>query len=150
MPRRPPQKKSPRGLATTHETQPAKDVNRAQRQMQALALRMQGYQWQEIADRCGIRGGKGAAYNLVNSALKAALRERTEDYRELMTQRLEALWVIQWQKATTERSDWAVDRLMAIHDRIERLHNVAIRPEASQSPQQMIVIGVPEAVLEAV
>ena len=147
MPRRPPQKKS---LATTHDTQPAKDVNRTQRQMQALALRMQGYQWQEIADRCGIRGGKGAAYNLVNSALKAALRERTEDYRELMTQRLEALWVIQWQKATTERSDWAVDRLMAIHDRIERLHNVAIHPDASQNQAQMIVIGVPDAVLEAV
>lgn len=143
----------PRRKNNPHATsakEPARDVNRTQKQLLAIELRKQGYQWQEIADRCGINGGKAGAYKLVNQALKARLREEIDDYRELMTQRLEALWNIQWQKATEERSDWAVDRLLQIHDRLERLHNVAVKPDMSQLQAQMVVIGVPTEVMEAI
>lgn len=144
----------PRRKVNPHATsakEPARDVNRTQRQLQAIELRKQGLQWAEIAERCGISGGKAGAYKLVNQALKARLRETVDDYRELMTQRLEALWALQWQKATSgkEGSDWAVDRLLQIHDRLERLHAIAIKPDTAQQAQ-MVVIGIPTDVLEAV
>ena len=97
-----------------------------------------------------IAGGKAGAYKLVNQALKARLRETTDDYRELMTQRLEALWALQWRKAVDEKSDWAVDRLLQFHDRLERLHAIALKPDATQAQAQMVVIGIPQDVLEAV
>jgi hypothetical protein len=146
----------PRRKNNPHATsakEPARDVNRTQRQLQAIELRKQGMQWQEIAERCGIAGGKAGAYKLVNQALKARLRETTDDYRELMTQRLEALWALQWRKAVDEHnkaSDWAVDRLLQIHDRLERLHAIAVRPDHLQAQAQMVVIGIPQDVLEAV
>lgn len=143
----------PRRKLNPHATsakEPARDVNRTQRQLQAIELRKQGLQWAEIAERCGISGGKAGAYKLVNQALKARLRETVDDYRELMTQRLEALWALQWQKATVDRSDWAVDRLLQIHDRLERLHAIAIKPDTAQQQAQMVVIGIPTDVLEAV
>ena len=143
----------PRRKLNPHATsakEPARDVNRTQRQLQAIELRKQGMQWQEIAERCGIAGGKAGAYKLVNQALKARLRETTDDYRELMTQRLEALWALQWRKAVEEQSDWAVDRLLQIHDRLERLHAIAVRPDQTQAQAQMVVIGIPQDVLEAV
>ncbi len=143
----------PRRKLNPHATsakEPARDVNRTQRQLQAIELRKQGMQWQEIAERCGIAGGKAGAYKLVNQALKARLRETTDDYRELMTQRLEALWALQWRKAVEEQSDWAVDRLLQIHDRLERLHAIAVRPDQTQAQAQMVVIGIPQEVLEAV
>lgn len=146
----------PRRTNNPHATsakEPARDVNRTQRQLQAIELRKQGMQWQEIAERCGIAGGKAGAYKLVNQALKARLRETTDDYRELMTQRLEALWALQWRKAVDEHnkaSDWAVDRLLQIHDRLERLHAIAVRPDHLQAQAQMVVIGIPQDVLEAV
>lgn len=143
----------PRRKTNPHATsakEPARDVNRTQRQLQAIELRKQGYQWQEIAERCGIAGGKAGAYKLVNQALKARLRETTDDYRELMTQRLEALWALQWRKAVDEKSDWAVDRLLQIHDRLERLHAIAVKPDQLQAQAQMVVIGIPQDVLEAV
>jgi hypothetical protein len=31
----------------------------------ALRLYIAGHEWQETAEMCGIRGGKGAAFNLV-------------------------------------------------------------------------------------
>lgn len=143
----------PRRKINPHATsakEPARDVNRTQRQLQAIELRKQGMQWQEIAERCGIAGGKAGAYKLVNQALKARLRETTDDYRELMTQRLEALWALQWRKAVEEKSDWAVDRLLQIHDRLERLHAIALKPDQAQAQAQMVVIGIPQDVLEAV
>jgi hypothetical protein len=33
----------------------------------ALRLRIAGHEWQEIAEMCGIKGDKGAAFNLVNN-----------------------------------------------------------------------------------
>jgi hypothetical protein len=121
--------------------------------MQAIELRKQGLQWQEIADRCGIPGGKAGAYKLVNQALKARLREETDEYRELMTQRLEALWNLEWRKAmdpTNRSSSFAVDRLVQIHDRLARLHALDVKPDVNQQQAQMVLIGVSQDVLEAV
>jgi hypothetical protein len=135
---------------TTRTRQPARDVNATERQLRAIQLRKEGHEWQEIANLCGIRGGKGAAYQMVNRALKAALRESAEEYRELLGARLDALWRIQFAKATEERSDWAVDRCLQIIDRQERLYNLAIKPDVSQQQAQMVLIGVSQDVLEAV
>lgn len=146
----------PRRKLNPHATsvkEPARDVNRTQRQLQAIELRKQGLQWQEIAERCGISGGKAGAYKLVNQALKQRLREATDDYRELMTQRLEELWNLEWRKAmdpSNKSGSFAVDRLLQIHDRLERLHAIAVKPDATQQQAQMVVIGIPEHVLEAV
>ena len=142
-----------RKAETTKTRQPARDINKTMRQLQAIELRKQGREWQEISDLCGIRGGKGAAYKLVNDALKAALRESAEEYRELLAQRLDKLWAIQFAKATdptNKSADWAIDRCLAIHDRQERLFNLALKPDATQQQAQMVLIGVPQTVLEAI
>lgn len=133
----------------TKVRQPARDVNRTEKQLLAIELRKQGYEWQEIANRCGIAGGKSAAYKLVNSALKANLREATEDYRELLTMRLEQYLTVFAPKALAG-DGWSLDRCLAINDRIERLHNLALKPDATQQQAQMVLIGVPQTVLEAI
>lgn len=142
----------PRRTATKPR-QPARDINRAERQLLAIQLRKEGREWQEIANLCGLRGGKGAAYHLVNDALRASLRESAEEYRELMAQRLDALWTIQYAKATdatNKSADWAVDRCLAILDRQERLFNLAVKPDTTQQQAQMVVIGVPTEVYDAI
>lgn len=139
-----------RTLARTKTKEPARDVNLTEKQLLAIKLRKEGHEWQEIANLCGIKGGKSAAYQLVNRALKSSLREAAEDYRELLAQRLDALWQVQFTKAMEEKSDWAVDRCLQIIDRQERLFNLAIKPDTTQAQAQMVVIGIPEHVLEAV
>ena len=138
---------------TTRTRQPARDINATEKQLLAIRLRKEGHDWQEIANLCGIRGGKGAAYQLVNRALKARLRESCEEYRELLAQRLDALWQVQFARAmdpANKDAHWAADRCLQIIDRQERLFNLAIKPENIQQQAQMVVIGVPEQVLEAV
>ena len=142
----------PRRKLNPHATsakEPARDVNRTQRQLQAIELRKQGYQWQEIAERCGIAGGKAGAYKLVNQALKSNLREASEDFRELLSQRLDDLYRAVAPKALTGDT-WSVDRCLAIIDRMKQLHNLDIRSDQSPAQAQMVVIGIPQEVLEAV
>lgn len=145
----------PRRINNPHATkakQPARDINRAERQVLALKLRKEGHDWQTIAEMCSIRGGKGAAFNLVNSALKANLREHSEalqEQRELEAQRLDDLQAVYWPKALSG-DGWSFDRVLRLMERRAALLGLDAKPDQTQAQAQMVVIGVPQAVLEAV
>lgn len=131
----------------TQEPQPAKDVNAAVRQLQAVELRIKGHTWEQIAHLCGYKGGKATAYNVVNAALKATRREKVEELRVLEVERLDALLLAIWPDAVHEREQpvdgddeetrktkrrganlWAVDRVLGIMERRARLLGLDARP----------------------
>jgi hypothetical protein len=100
-----------RRTRSTKAPQPARDINRAQRILEAQRLRVAGWEWEDIATQLGIRGGRGAAYVLVNNALIQALREGDKAMRELENRRLDALHVVYWPKAL-EGDGWSHDRIL--------------------------------------
>lgn len=95
----------------TKAKQPARDINRATRILEAQRLRVAGWEWEAIATHLGIRGGKGAAYALVNNALIQALREGDAAMRELENRRLDALHLVYWTKAIGG-DGWSHDRIL--------------------------------------
>lgn len=131
-----------RRKTTTKATQPARDVNRAQRILLAQQLRIEGYEWEEIAARIGIRGGKGAAYNLVNNALIQALREGDKAMRELENQRLDALHRAYWGKALGG-DGWSHDRILRQMERRAALNGLdAEKNQGSGQSVQRVYVGV--------
>ena len=137
-----------RAKSTTKATQPARDLNRTARILLAQQLRIQGYEWQEIAERIGIKGGKGAAYNLVNNALIQAMREGDKAMRELENLRLDALHRVYWPKAV-EGDGWSHDRVLHQMERRAALNGLDAQPEDAQTAQ-MLIVAVPQAVMDAV
>ena len=133
MPRRKPATKAP---------QPARDINRAQKILAAQQLRIAGYEWEDIANQLGIKGGKGAAYNLVNNALIRALREGDKEMRELENMRLDALHRVYWPQALSG-DGWSHDRILHQMERRAALNGLDAPPAgASLTP---VIIEVPQS-----
>lgn len=116
-------------MTKTKGVQPARDPNRTLRLKQAIDMRILGYEWEEIATQCGIKGGKGAAYTMVNNALRSSLREPSEQLRELELQRLDKLMQVQMKKAM-DGNDWATDRVLHIMERRAKLLGLDIQKDA--------------------
>ena len=133
---------------TTKAQQPARDINRAQRITLATKMRIEGHEWETIAAVCGIRGGKGAAYNLVNEALKAERREATEELRTLEALRLNALLAVYYPKAL-DGDGWSMDRCLRIMERRALLLGLDTRPDQIAGAQ-LALIPIAADVLEAV
>lgn len=127
---------------------PARDTAAALRAAQALNLRKLGMTYDQIAQQVGY-GDRGAAHRAVQRELQRTLQENADELRTLLASRLDDLYRAMIQKAL-KGDTWATDRCLAIIDRQDRLFNVAIRPDATQQQAQMVVIGVPSEVLEAV
>ena len=138
----------PRKKVTTKAAQPARDINRAQRILLAQQLRIEGYEWEEIALRIGLKGGRGAAYNLVNNALIQALREGDKAMRELENQRLDALHRVYWPKAI-DGDGWSHDRIVRQMERRAALNGLDVQPEQTQTAQ-MVIVGVASDIAEAI
>lgn len=119
--------------STTKTQQPARDINRAQRVQLATKMRIEGHEWETIAAVCGIRGGKGAAYNLVNNALKAEQREATEELRTLEVLRLNALLAVYYPKAL-DGDGWSMDRVLRIMERRALLLGLDAKATAESGP----------------
>jgi hypothetical protein len=139
-----------KSLKTGEQRQPARDVNAGVKAAQALNLRKLGATYETIAHQCGY-ANRGSAYHAVQRELQRTLQENADELRTLLAQRLDDLYRAMVPKAL-KGDTWATDRCLAIIDRQDRLFNVAIKPDTTQqqAQAQMVVIGVPEAVLEAV
>lgn len=130
----------------TKARQPARDINRTQKILAAQQLRIAGYEWAEIATQLGIKGGKGAAYHLVNNALIQALREGDAEMREMENLRLNALHRVYWPKAM-EGDGWSHDRILQQMQRRAALNGLDItQPGASSMP---IIFEVPQPLAAA-
>jgi len=104
----------------------AKRANAAQRRKQAIEMRLNGHQWQDIADRLNY-SSRGAAHTDVKRALEQGVTELAvprEALRELELQRLDAELVrlsdltseVLPLLANPERKLLAVDRLLRIEE----------------------------------
>ena len=146
-----PRKKSP--LAESQAAQAptvSTDVNAVPRVAQALRLRRLGYTYETIARMCGYQTESGAR-KAIKKANASIIRD---DAQALVSYQLDlidaALQVVMRRIATDDESSlWAVDRLTPLLKRQSELMGLDAKNDV-QSQAQMIVIGVPEAVLEAV
>ena len=112
-----------RGKTTTKAQQPARDLNRTQKILTAQQMRIDGYEWEAIASALGLKGGKGAAYHLVNNALIQALREGDQAMRELENRRLDAMHRVYWPKAM-DGDGWSHDRVLRQMERRAALNGL--------------------------
>ena len=119
--------------STTKAQQPARDINRAQRVKLATQMRIEGHEWETIAAACGIRGGKGAAYNLVNNALKAEQREASDELRTLEALRLDTLFQVYYPKALGG-DGWSLDRCLRIMERRALLLGIDTKTGTENAP----------------
>lgn len=87
----------------------------AARWAKALALRMAGANYDQIAAQCGYASRSGA-YAAVLAAIKATLREPAEDVRTLEVERLDRLMLGVWQRACGGDSE-VIDRVLKIMSR---------------------------------
>lgn len=138
---------------------PAHDINRAKRVELAIAMRIRGCEWQEIAEACGLKGGRASAYNLVNGVLKEYQREASDELRNLELMRLDKLLDAIWPLATQQlalagedgedgggkrkRGDgpslWAVDRCLAIMERRAKLLGLDTPPAQTSMVGQVLI-----------
>lgn len=100
-----------------------------ERERQAVALRLAGASYPEIARQVGYRG-PSAAYQAVHRGIASPAAEDVEEYRELQRQRLERLFLAWWQKAIgsqtaggvrVEPDEAAANMVLKIHDRLTRI-----------------------------
>ena len=127
------------------------DVNATPRVAQALRLRRLGYTYETIAQMCGYQTESGAR-KAIKKASAAIIRDEARELVSFQLDHLDAALQVVMARITRndENSLWAVDRLIPLLKRQSELMGLDVKPDASQSQAQMIVIGVPEAVLEAV
>jgi hypothetical protein len=92
---------------------------RAARRLEALHLRLAGWDYDTIARHLGLRH-RSSAYRLVQAALAARQREAAPAVRALELARLDALLERVWPRAMAGHLP-AVDRVLAILDRRARL-----------------------------
>jgi hypothetical protein len=88
--------RTPRGAASPTSPQRLKALDK---QRQALALRMAGASFDEIAESLGY-ADRGGAFKAVMAALQSTLPEPAAQVRELELKRLDRLWLAVWDGAT--------------------------------------------------
>lgn len=131
------------------ERNPARDVNAGVRAAKALQLRTLGLTYEAVAQQCGYRD-RGGAYHAVQRELRRMIQEPADEVRQIEVERLDALLRAMLPKAL-KGDGWSVDRVLRIMERRAGLLGLDAKPDAASAQQaQMIVIGVPQAVLEAV
>lgn len=138
----------PRRKAVNQSGKPAlPDLNARQREKQVVQMRMAGHDFDTIAAVCGYASRSGA-HHAWKRAIRAIPAEDAAEARQLECQRLDQLLNVYWPKALSG-DGWSMDRCLRIGERRASLLGLDMQPDVSQA-QQMIVIGIPQAVLEAV
>lgn len=92
-----------------------KRITEQERIRQAVELRKAGASFQQIADQLGYAEPSGA-HKAVTRALKAMLREPTEELRALELERLDKMLFGIWRKAIAGGT-WEIDRVLKIMER---------------------------------
>jgi hypothetical protein len=103
-------------------------VNAQSRAIQALRLRKLGFQYEEIAQQCGYKGGKGEAWNAVQKLLAKEKHEEVEGYRKLETARLDDLMRPFMLRAMKGEKDAALV-VLRIMERRAKLLGIDITPQ---------------------
>lgn len=134
-------------MGKTAKKAPHRDANAAARAEQALTLKKAGYGYQTIAQQCGY-ASRGAAYNAVQRELARTLQAPSDAVRRLELERMEDLWRPLYAKAI-KGDTWSTDRCLAIMERRARLLGLDTPPAESQ-PAQMVIVAVPQQVIDAV
>jgi len=95
------------------------------KQHQALALRLEGYLYQEIADKVGY-ANPSSVYYAIGAALKRECpKGEVEEMRAVMSARLLRLFQAVWRYAIADPPDLrAMDRAVKILERLCRLHGL--------------------------
>lgn len=95
----------------------AQQAKTAERRARAIALKLAGMDYTEIAERLEYRGGRGAVCKDITRALTANLtgvREGVDTLRELELMRLDRLQVIAWQLALSDKNLKAIETVLKI------------------------------------
>jgi hypothetical protein len=101
----------------------------AQKQRQALGLKIAGATLEQIAAQVGYQSASGA-YQAIRAALKATLQPPADELRRLQYERLERLYQAAHKKAVGDgggEPDWdAMDRAIKIAQRIHGLFGLEV------------------------
>ena len=101
----------------------------AERQRQALDLRLAGLPFRDIALQLSYAGPAGA-YKAVNAALRRTLDPPAAELRSLEAERLDRLQFGLWQRAL-KGDVTAIDRVLRIMNRRAELLGIDARPQAT-------------------
>ncbi len=118
-------------MANNCKTSPRR-IEARERAARALELRKQGYTFEQIAVELGYRGRQGA-FESVMAALREVTREAAEELIQLDLERLDALWVPQYQAALGGDAQ-ALAGCLRIMERRARLLGLDMSPKEAQEP----------------
>lgn len=104
---------------TTNKRKTLNAQQRADRDRQALELRIAGVDYDTIAQRFGY-SGRGHAYAEINKLLTARAAEPREELRTIELDRLDKLMLAIWQQAR-QGNHAAIDRVIRLMERRARL-----------------------------
>ena len=116
---------------------PPKRARPSARRRRALALRLQGLTFAEIADQVGYASPSGA-YAAVKRALDAETFDEVAEFRKLHIARLEVLIAGIWNMAR-EGKLGAVDRVLDLLKQEARLLGLDLPPQSHEPPEELPV-----------
>lgn len=127
------------------------DAAAALRVIQALNLILAGHSYEDAARQTGY-ASRSSCWTAVHRELKRRIAPPADDLLQLELARLDRYLAICDKKA--EKGDlWAIDRCLKIGERRHRLLGLEYGPKTPAgdvTQQQMVIIGIPPEVLEAI
>lgn len=126
------------------------DFNAAPRVAQALRLRRLGYTYAQIATVCGY-GNESSARSAVKKANQKIIRDEAQALVGWQLDMIDQALQVVLKRITADDKDslWAVDRLTPLLKRQSELMGLDVE-RAAQSAQQMLLVAVPQAVVDAI
>ena len=122
-----------------------------EKQKRAMALKLAGASYAQIADNLGYADSSGA-YKAVSRGMKNALQESAGDLRKIHYGRLEHMLMLVW-PAVNQGDSRAVNSALQVMDRMERLYglNAAERVDITAGARETIIVadGEKEAYIKA-
>lgn len=127
------------------------DVNAALRVVQALNLIIAGATYEDAARLAGY-SSRSSCWTAVHRELARRIAPPTDDLLKLELARLDH-YLVACEARIAKDGLWAIDRCLKIGERRHKLLGLEYGPRAvpgDAQAQQMIIIGVPQDVLDAV
>ena len=122
-----------------------------EKQKRAMALKLAGASYAQIADNLGYADSSGA-YKAVSRGMKNALQESAGDLRKIHYGRLEHMLMLVW-PAVNQGDSRAVNSALQVMDRMERLYglNEAQKVDITAGARETIIVadGEKEAYIKA-
>ena len=122
-----------------------------EKQKRAMALKLAGASYAQIADNLGYADSSGA-YKAVSRGMKNALQESAGDLRKIHYGRLEHMLMLVW-PAVNQGDSRAVNSALQVMDRMERLYglNQAQKVDITAGARETIIVadGEKEAYIKA-